>query len=45
MLFYLHVQPYPMMLGLSKLIHAGGNPQFLAETTTMSLPNPSLFVG
>ena len=24
---------------------AGGNPQLLAETTTMPLTNPSLFVG
>jgi hypothetical protein len=33
------------MSGLSKLMLAGRNPQLLAETATMSLPNPSLFVG
>ena len=45
MLHYLHVQSHPIMSGLSKLMLAGGNPQLLAETATMPLPNPSLFVG
>ena len=42
MLHYLHVQSHPIMSGLSKLMQAGGNPQLLAETATMPLPNPSL---
>ena len=29
----------------TKLMLAGGNPHLLAETATMPLPNPSLFVG
>ena len=41
----LQVQSYLIMSGLSKLMLAGGNPQLLAETATMPLPNPSLFVG
>jgi hypothetical protein len=45
MLHYLHVQSHPIMSGLSKLMLPGGNPQLLAETATMPLPNPSLFVG
>ena len=45
MLCYLHVQSCPIMSGLSRLILAGGNPQLLAETATMPLPNPSLLVG
>jgi hypothetical protein len=44
-LHYLHVQSHPIMSGLSKLMLDGGNPQLLAETTTMPLPNPSLLVG
>lgn len=42
MLRYLHVQSRPIMSGLSKLMLAGGDPQLLAETATMPLPNPSL---
>ena len=42
MLCYLHVQSHPIMSGLSKIMLAGGNPQLLAETATMPLPNPSL---
>ena len=45
MLCYLHVQSHPIMSGLSKLMLAHGNSQLLAETATMPLPNPSLFVG
>ena len=45
MLHYLHVQSRPIMSGLSKLMLAGGDPQLLAETPTMPLPNPSLLVG
>ena len=45
MLHYLHVQSHPIMSGLSKLMLAGGDPQLLAETATMPLPNPSLLVG
>ena len=45
MLRYMHVQSRPIMSGLSKLMLAGGNPQLLAKTATMPLPNPSLFVG
>ena len=41
-LCYLHVQSCPIMSGLSRLMLAGGNPQLLAETATMPLPNPSL---
>ena len=44
-LCYLYVQSCPIMSGLSKPMLAGGNPQLLVETTTMPLPNPSLFVG
>ena len=34
--------PAPIMSGLSKLLLAGGNPQLIAETATMPLPNPTL---
>ena len=44
MLHYLHVQSCPIMSGLSKLMLAGGNPQLLAETATIFLPNTFLFV-
>ena len=44
MLRYLHVQSHPIMSGLSKLMLAGGNPQLLAETATIFLPNTFLFV-
>ena len=42
MLRYMHVQSCPIMSRLSKLMLAGGNPQLLAETATMPLPNPPL---
>ena len=42
MLCYLHVQSRPIMSGLSKLMLACGDPQLLAETATMPLPNPPL---
>ena len=45
MLHYLHIQSHPIMLGLSKLMLAGGNPQLLVETATMPLLNPFIFVG
>jgi hypothetical protein len=45
MLHYLHVQSHPIMLRLSKLMLAGGNPQLLAETAIMPLPKPFIFVG
>ena len=41
MLHYMS-SPAQIMSGLSKLMLAGGNPQLLAETATMPLPNPSL---
>ena len=44
-LCYIHVQSCPIISGLSKLMLASGNSHHLLETTTMPLPNPSLFVG
>jgi hypothetical protein len=45
-LCYQHVQSCPIMSGLSQLMLAGGDdPQLVAETATMPLPNPSPFVG